>query len=78
MIPTACKFQYTMVARLDDTVQLEEEDLKPNLEFPFVLLCQMCWSKNGMGERDTPDQILMGSMDRRYCILLPLGIFLEV
>jgi hypothetical protein len=78
MIPTACKFQYTMVARLDDTAHLKEEDLKPNPEFPFALLCQMCWSKNVMEERDGPDQILLDSMDRRYCILLTLGIFLEV
>jgi hypothetical protein len=78
MVPTACKFQYTMVARLDDTAQLKEEDLKPYPEFPFALLCQMCWSKNVMEERDAPDQILLGSMDRRYCILLTLGIFLEV
>jgi hypothetical protein len=26
MIPTACRFQYTMEARLDDTAQLKEED----------------------------------------------------
>ena len=39
----------------------------------------MCWSKNVLEKRDAPDQILvLGAMDRRYCILLALGIFLEV
>jgi hypothetical protein len=78
MIPACCKFQYTMVARLDDTCRLEEQDLKPNPQFPFTLLCRMCWSKNVLEERDAPDQILLGAMDRCYCVLLALGIFLEV
>ena len=67
-----------MVARLDDTCRLEEQDLKPNPQFPFTLLCRMCWSKNVLEERDAPDQILLGAMDRCYCVLLALGIFLEV
>jgi hypothetical protein len=62
-----------MVARVDNIANLKEEDLKPNLEFPFTLLCQMCWSKNVMEEADAPDQILIGLMDRRYCILLALA-----
>jgi HEPN domain-containing protein len=78
MVPTAMKFQYAMVARLDDTCQFKEEDLKPNPQFPFSLLCRMCWSKNVLEERDAPDQVLLGSMDPKYCILLALGIFLEV
>jgi hypothetical protein len=78
MVPAIGKFQYTMVARLDDTCRIEEADLKPNPQFPFALLCKMCWSKNVLEERDAPDQILLGSMDRCYCILLGLAIFLEV
>jgi hypothetical protein len=77
MVSTASKFQYSMVARVDDTANFKEEDLKPNPEFPFTLLSQMCWSKNVLEESDAPDQILLGSMDRRYCVLLALGIFLE-
>jgi hypothetical protein len=69
--------QHFLRLRADNTVNLKEEDLKPDPEFPFTLLCQMCWSKNAMEESDAPDQILLGSMDRRCCILLALGIFLE-
>ena len=78
MIPTAVKFQFHMVARLDDTCRFEEVDLKPNSQFPFALLAKMSWSKNVQEERDAPDQIVLGAMDRRYCILLALGIYLEV
>jgi hypothetical protein len=54
MVLAYCKVQYTMVARLDDTCRIEEQDLKPNPHFPFSLLCQMCWSKNVLEERDCP------------------------
>ena len=64
MVPAYCRVQYTMVARLDDTCRIEEQDLKPNPQFPFSLLCRMCWSKNVLEERDAPDQILLGAMDR--------------
>ena len=78
MVPTALRFQFHMVARLDDICRFEEVDLKPNPQFPFTLYAKMCWSKNVLEERDAPDQIVIGAMDAGYCILLALGIFLEV
>jgi hypothetical protein len=30
-------FQFHMVGRIDDCVQLKKENLKPNLRFPFSL-----------------------------------------
>jgi hypothetical protein len=60
-------------------MELEMEDIKPNLHFPFAaLLVQMCWSKNVNEERDAGKQILLGSMKIEYCILLALAMFLEV
>ena len=38
----------------------------------------MCWSKNVMDEQDVPDQILLGAMDRWYCVLLGLAVWLEL
>jgi hypothetical protein len=35
-----------------------------NVQFPFALLCQMCWSKNTLEERDASDQLLLGAADR--------------
>jgi len=72
-----CSFQFHMVGRIDDCVQLKKENLKPNLRFPFTLICQLCWSKNVKDERDAPDQFLMGAMDPQYCVLLNLAIHLE-
>ena len=69
--------QYNMIGRIDDTCKTKAEDLKPNAQFPFCLLGTMCWSKNVLDERDAPDQILIGAMDERYCILLALAEFLE-
>jgi hypothetical protein len=77
MVSTAAKFQFHLIARLDDTCRFEECDLKPHPQFPFALLAKMCWSKNVREERDAPDQIVLGAMDFRYCILLALGVYLE-
>ena len=76
-VPTLVKFQYTMIGRIDDTANFMAEDLKPNPDFPFTLLCRMCWSKNVMEERDAPDQILIGAMEKDFCILVALAIYLE-
>jgi hypothetical protein len=78
LAPCVNKVQYNLIARLDDAMELEMEDIKPNLQFPFSLLVQMCWSKNVNEERDAGEQILLGSMQREYCILLALATFLEV
>ena len=43
----------------------------------FTVLAQMCWSKNVLEERNAPDQILLGSDNPRYCVLLALGLHLE-
>ena len=61
MVPTACKFQYLMVAKVEDTANLKEEDLKPNPEFPFAFLYQMCWWKNVVEESNAPGQTLVSS-----------------
>ena len=53
-------------------------DLKPNLQFPFALQCQLSWSKNITEERALLLQILLGSNDHRYCILLGLALYLEL
>ena len=78
MVPAAIKLQYSMVARVDDTAHFRADELKPNSRFDFALTARMAWSKNIMEERDSPDQILMGSMNTKYCVLLGLSVYLEV
>jgi hypothetical protein len=46
LAPFVSKVQYNVIAWLDDAMELEMEDIKPNLHFPFALLIQICWSKN--------------------------------
>ena len=58
------RFHYNMIGRIEDTCKCKVEDLKPNPQYSFTLLATMCWSTNVMDERDAPDQILLGAMDR--------------
>ncbi|KAG9408721.1 hypothetical protein AC1031_020567 [Aphanomyces cochlioides] len=38
----------------------------------------MRWSKNILEERESPHQILLGSMDERLCCLLSLAVYIEL
>lgn len=78
MIPAVIKFQFAMIARIDDTCHVLEHDLKRHSKFPFALCVKIRWSKNVVDERDAAEQILLGAMNRNYCILLALAIYLEV
>ena len=70
-------FQFTLIARLDDIANFSLNDLTPNIEFMFALNSKMCWSKNVLEERDSPDQIIFGARDPTYCAHLGLGLHLE-
>lgn len=75
--PTMCLWQYHLICRIDDVVHFEREDPRGHPDFDFALRTRVRWSKNVMEERRCPDQILLGSMDSEYCLLLQLGIWLE-
>jgi hypothetical protein len=77
MLPAAAKFQFQMIARVDDVAHFKEEDLKPHPQFDFALHARMGWSKNVLEERDAPDQIIFGAFNSNFCCLLGLAIFLE-
>jgi len=79
MYPAMFKFQFHLIARIDDTVHVRKDSLKPCPQFQDIALStQLRWSKNVNEERDAPTQILLGAMDERYCILLALALYLEV
>ena len=78
MIGAAAKFQYAMVARVDDVANFKADELSQNFRFNFALTAKMAWSKNINEERDAPEQILFGSMNTTYCVLIGLAVFLEV
>jgi len=65
------KFQYNMIARLDDSAKFRLPDLKTFNRFPeFGVVARLCWSKNVLDERDAPDQILFDAFDHHYCALI--------
>jgi hypothetical protein len=42
-----------------------------------MLLYRCSWLKNVLDERNCPDQILLGTMDTDFGVLLVLGCYLE-
>jgi hypothetical protein len=75
---TMMKFQFHIVGRADDICHVETRDLRSHEKFSaFALQTKVSWSKNVMEERDCPDQILLGSNDTDFCVLLALSCYLE-
>jgi hypothetical protein len=70
-------FQYNLMARLDNVKNFKLEDLTPSLEYKYVLKSKMCRSKNVLEERDALDQILLGAMHKKLCVLVALAVHLE-
>ncbi len=72
-------FQFSMIARIDDTAKFRAPDKQPFEDFPFYgVAAKLCWSKNVLEERDAPTQVLFGAEDWRYCLLSLLGSWLEL
>ena len=76
-LPALFSFQFHTVARIDDSCQFMMNKLVHHDQFPFALKARMRWSKNVLEERSAPPQILMGSNDPDFYVLLNLGLFLE-
>eukprot|EP00957_Ditylum_brightwellii_P021816 1646015-Ditylum_brightwellii.AAC.1 len=71
------KFQFHLIAHLDDTCGIKRGSLTHCFQFPFVLLFQIHWSKNIKEKQDALDQIILGAIDAHYYILLALSAYLE-
>src|SRR5210317_1368118 len=72
-----CLWQYTLIGRNDDICHFETNDPKGHPKYDFALMTKVRWSKNISEERNCPDQILFGSMDDCYCLLIQLAVYLE-
>ncbi|KAH9150675.1 hypothetical protein AeRB84_006523 [Aphanomyces euteiches] len=70
--------QWHLIGRVDDMMKLQFCNFSFNPAHPFTLICQMRWSKNISEERESPRQILLGSMDERLCVLLNLAVYVEL
>lgn len=72
------RYQFAMIARLDDTSKLRLDTLRRNEFCPdYAISSQICWSKNVKTAGDAPPQILFGCKDPNYCPLISLGTWLE-
>jgi hypothetical protein len=71
------KLQFHIIGRADDISNLETDDIRAHGRFPFCGQLKVSWSKNVMDERSCPDQILIGSFDSDFCVLIGLAIWLE-
>ena len=76
-LPALCSFQFHLIARIDDTCQFMMNELVVHDLFPFALRGRMRWSKNVLEERHCPSQIILGSNDPDFCVLLNVGVYLE-
>jgi hypothetical protein len=76
--PTMMKMQFHLIGRSDDITNLETRDFRSHNKFKdFCLQTKVSWSKNVMEERDCPDQILLGSANPGFCVLVALSCWLE-
>jgi len=76
-IPTIIRLQIHLIGRVDDICQLRLQGLAANDEFDFTLLARVRWSKNVTVINQAPNQILLGAMNRKYCVLLSLALYFE-
>ena len=74
---TMKKLQFAIIGRVDNISNLETRDLRGHGVYDFALITKVKWSKNFFEERCCPEQILLGSNDTKFCILLSLSIYLE-
>jgi len=76
---TCClRLQFNLIGRGDDVHEMETKNLRRHPQFDFALQTKLNWSKNVKDERDCPPQIMLGSMNPMFCVLLELAIYLEV
>ena len=68
--PCMMKLQVHIIGRTDDITNIRADSLKSHSRFHFCLQIKLNWSKNVMEERNCPWQILLGSADVDFCVLL--------
>ena len=77
LYPLIALWQYHLIGRVDDCCNFKLRDPRGHPNFDFAIKTKVRWSKNVHEERKCPDQILLGSMDTRTCVIYHLAIYLE-
>ena len=76
-IPCILKFQVHLIARVDHAAHVLMIELRAHGLFDYALRVHLRWTKNCLKERDTPEQIILGSSDQDFCVLTSLSIHLQ-
>ena len=76
-IPSILKFQVHLIGRVDDAAHVLMSELWANGLFDYTVQVRLRWTKNCLKERDTPEQIILGSSDQDFCVLTSLSIHLQ-
>ena len=76
-IPCILKFQVHLIARVDDAAHVLMSELWAHGLFDYALRVHLRWTKNCLEERDTPEQIILGSSDQDFCVLTLFSIHLQ-
>jgi hypothetical protein len=72
-------FQFHVIGRIDDTTQvLVNHSICVHDTFPNCLKTKLNWSKNVGDKHNSPWQIVLGSMDTTYCVLVSMAIWFEL
>jgi hypothetical protein len=77
-MPALINFQFHMIAQIDNTTQVIMEHICVHDNFENALKTQLNWSKNVQDKSNLPFQIVMGSMNPVFCVLISLGLWLEL
>jgi hypothetical protein len=77
-MPALMDFQFHLIARIDDTTQVVLEHIRTHDKFENALKTRLNWSKNVQDKCDAPWQIVLGSMDPVFCVLICLGVWHEL
>jgi len=69
---TMLKFMFHLIGRGDDASHVFQSTLEVSSQYPWALTTRLRWSKNVRDRRRCPLQILLGSIDPTYCVMLAL------
>ena len=71
-------YQYHLIGRADDTCHFEVRDVRGHRTFSdFALQTKVRWSKNICDKRRCLDQIILGTDDPSWCVLIHMVVYLE-
>ena len=69
--------QWQLIGRVNNTQKVQVHNFSFSNDQPQTIRCRLTWSKNISEERKAPQQMLIGSMESKICVLQALASYLE-